>query len=74
MSAARLARGLAVSLAILVLAFVSMNLLKSWGVWVTLLLVSLLTAAAAGTWAWDTLVRRPDDTGPAPSAGSGGGS
>jgi 4-amino-4-deoxy-L-arabinose transferase-like glycosyltransferase len=53
-----LAAGLAI--AILVLAFVCMNLLNSLGVWVTLLLVSVLTASAAGVWLWDARWRGPE--------------
>jgi len=52
----RLLVGTGVALAILVLAFVSMNILNSWGVWVTLLLVSLLTASALLLWIRDAVV------------------
>lgn len=54
----RIAIGLGLGLAILVLAFVSMNMLESWGEWVTLLLVSVLTATALVLWIGDA-VRHP---------------
>jgi drug/metabolite transporter (DMT)-like permease len=49
---------LGVALVILVLAFVSWNTLESWGEWVTLCLVSALTAGTAVVWFVDA-GRRP---------------
>jgi len=57
---ARAALALGVALAVLVLAFVCMDVLDSWGVWVTLLLVSVLAASGAAAWAWDTFWRAPE--------------
>jgi uncharacterized membrane protein YqjE len=54
----RIAVGSGLALAIAALAMVCMNVLNSWGVWVTLLLVSAFTATALGLWIVDA-VRHP---------------
>ena len=51
---ARLAVGIGLGVVTLAAAFICMNTLNSLGVWVTLLLVSVLTASAAVAWIWDT--------------------
>jgi hypothetical protein len=56
--ARRIALGIGISLAIPVLAMLFLNVLNSWGVWVTLLLVSAFTATALGVWIRDA-VRHP---------------
>jgi len=61
----RIAIGVGVSLVIVVLAFVSMDVLNSWGVWVTLLLVSVFTATTVGLWIRDAVrhpATEPDDS------------
>jgi hypothetical protein len=50
----RIAFGGGVALIIAALAMLSLNVLNSWGVWVTLLLVSALTATALGLWIVDS--------------------
>jgi uncharacterized membrane protein YqjE len=54
----RIAIGSGLALAIAALAMICMNVLNSKGVWVTLLLVSVLTATAAVLWIIDS-VRHP---------------
>jgi hypothetical protein len=54
----RIAIGSGLALALAALALICMNVLKSLGVWVTLLLVSVLTATAAVLWIIDS-VRHP---------------
>ena len=54
----RIAVGTGVAVIIAVLAMLFLNVLNSWGVWVTLLLVSAFTAAALGLWIADA-VRHP---------------
>jgi drug/metabolite transporter (DMT)-like permease len=49
----RIAIGAGISLAIAVLAMLFLNVLNSWGVWVTLLIVSVFTATALGLWVRD---------------------
>jgi len=49
----RIAIGIGVSLSIAVLAMLFVNVLNSWGVWVTLLIVSVFTASALGLWIRD---------------------
>jgi predicted membrane channel-forming protein YqfA (hemolysin III family) len=60
----RIAIGIGVSLAIAVLAMLFLNVLNSWGVWVTLLIVSVFTASALGLWIRDAArhpAAEPDD-------------
>jgi hypothetical protein len=54
----RLLIGVGLGLVILVLAFVSLNILNSWGVWVTFLFLGVLTVTSLGVWIWDA-VRHP---------------
>jgi hypothetical protein len=54
----RIAAGVGVALIIAALAMLFLNVLNSWGVWVTLLLVSAFTATALGLWIVDA-VRHP---------------
>jgi hypothetical protein len=54
----RIAVGTGVAIIIAVLALLFLNLLNSWGVWVTLLLISAFTATALGLWIVDA-VRHP---------------
>jgi hypothetical protein len=54
----RIAVGTGLALAIAALAMLFLNVLNSWGVWVTLLLVSAFTATALGLWIVDA-VRHP---------------
>ena len=62
----RLLIGVGVAMGIAVLIMLSVNVLNSWGVWVTLLLVSVITASALLIWIRDS-VRHPatsfDDEG-----------
>ena len=50
----RIAIFIGVAIVILVLAFISWNTLESWGEWVTLCLVSALTAGTAVVWFVDS--------------------
>ena len=54
----RIAIGSGLALAIAALALISMNVLKSLGVWVTLLLVSVFTATNLVLWIIDS-IRHP---------------
>jgi hypothetical protein len=54
----RIAVGTGVAVIIAALAMLFLNVLNSWGVWVTLLLVSAFTATALGLWIVDA-VRHP---------------
>ena len=54
----RIAIGSGLALVIAALAMLCLNVLNSWGVWVTLLIVSALTATAAAVWITDS-VRYP---------------
>jgi len=54
----RIAVGAGVAVIIAALAMLFLNVLNSWGVWVTLLLVSAFTATALGLWIVDA-VRHP---------------
>jgi len=56
--ALRIAVGTGVAVIIAVLAMLFLNVLNSWGVWVTLLLISAFTATALGLWIADA-VRHP---------------
>ena len=53
--AVRLAIGVGVAVVIFVMFMLSVNVLNSWGVWVTLLLISVITASALGLWVRDAL-------------------
>jgi drug/metabolite transporter (DMT)-like permease len=50
----RIAIFIGVALVIFVLEFISWNTLESWGEWVTLCLVSALTAGTAVVWFFDS--------------------
>jgi hypothetical protein len=54
----RLLIGTGLFVVIVVAAFVSLNILNSWGVWVTLAFVSALAATGIVAWAVDS-VRHP---------------
>jgi hypothetical protein len=62
----RLLIGIGLAVGIFVILMLSVNVLNSWGVWVTLLLVSAITAGALLLWIRDAL-RHPatsfDDDG-----------
>jgi hypothetical protein len=64
--AVRVLIGIGLGLGIEVLIMLSVNVLNSWGVWVTLLLVSFITASALLIWIFDS-VKHPatsfDDEG-----------
>jgi hypothetical protein len=51
----RAAIGVGLGIVILALAFISMDVLDSLGVWVTLLLVSVMSAAALVIWIRDSV-------------------
>jgi hypothetical protein len=52
----RLMIGVGLGLLILVLAFVSLNILNSWGVWVTFLLIGVMTATSLALWIRDAVL------------------
>jgi hypothetical protein len=61
----RIAIGTGISLVIAVLAMLFLNVLNSWGVWVTVLLVSVFTAGALSLWIRDAVLHpatRLDET------------
>jgi uncharacterized membrane protein len=61
----RIALGIGVGLVIFVLAALCLNVLNSWGVWVTLLIISVLTATTLALWVRDALLHpatRVDNT------------
>jgi|SRR5580658_8038566 hypothetical protein len=49
----RLVVGVGIALVIGVLAMLCLNVLNSWGVWVTLLIISVLCASGLVVWLWD---------------------
>ena len=49
----RLMIGAGLGLVILVFAFVCMDTLNSWGVWVTLMMIATMTASSLGLWIRD---------------------
>ena len=49
----RIAIGIGVGLVIFVMAALSLNVLNSWGVWVTLLIISVFTATSLALWIRD---------------------
>jgi hypothetical protein len=51
----RLLIGVGLGVGILIILMLSVNVLNSWGVWVTLLLVSVITAGALLLWIRDAL-------------------
>ncbi len=54
-TAVRLFIGVGVAVGIFVLFMLSVNVLNSWGVWVTLLLISVITASALALWVRDAI-------------------
>jgi hypothetical protein len=58
----RIAIGIGVGLVIFVFAALCLNVLNSWGVWVTLLIVSLLTATSLVVWLCDALSHPATET------------
>jgi hypothetical protein len=53
--AVRFVIGIGLGILLAILALISMNVLKSKGEWVTLLLVSVITASALGLWVRDAI-------------------
>jgi hypothetical protein len=52
----RIAIGIGVGLVIFVMAALCLNVLNSWGVWVTLLIISAFTATSLVLWVRDALL------------------
>jgi hypothetical protein len=65
----RAAIGVGLGIVIVALAFISMDVLDSLGVWVTLLLVSVMTAAALVIWIRDSVKPPPGTAGGTGGAG-----
>jgi|HubBroStandDraft_1064217.scaffolds.fasta_scaffold72177_2 hypothetical protein len=56
----RIAIGIGVGLAIFVMAALCLNVLNSWGVWVTLLIISTFTATTLVLWIRDARLHPAD--------------
>jgi hypothetical protein len=52
----RIAIGIGVGLVIFIMAALCLNVLNSWGVWVTLLIISVFTATSLVLWVRDALL------------------